>query len=126
MTYADLVLSKIRENHTAVYLVNTGWQGDGKRFPLAVTREIVRWILNDTTPLNNYDVLPVFELRVPQSIPGVESSFLDPRSNFAHVEEWEERAHKLADDFITNFEKYDDLDNYRWIKKGGPLSTIVS
>lgn len=126
MTYANLVLSKIRENHTSVYLVNTGWQGNGQRFPLAVTREIVRWILNDDTPLNGYDVLPVFELRVPQSIPGVDASFLDPRNRFKHTEEWEERAHKLADDFICNFERYDDLDSYRWIKKGGPLSTIVS
>ncbi|STW47185.1 phosphoenolpyruvate carboxykinase [Klebsiella pneumoniae] len=90
------------------YLVNTGWNGTGKRISIKDTRAIIDAILNGSLDNAETFTLPMFNLQIPTALPGVDTHILDPRSTYGSPEQWQEKADQLAKLFIENFEKYTD------------------
>ena len=107
-TYANVLKDRMETAGARAYLVNTGWNGNGERISLANTRAIIDAILNgelDNTPTQK---LPIFNLDMPTNIGGIDADILDPRSSYADLSKWEEKARDLAGLFIDNFEKFTD------------------
>jgi phosphoenolpyruvate carboxykinase (ATP) len=102
------------------YLVNTGWNGSGKRISLKDTRAIINAILSDEIAGAETITLPIFNLTVPLALPGVDSAILDPRNTYADAARWEEKARDLAQLFITNFDKYTDTAAGAALVSAGP------
>jgi len=102
------------------YLVNTGWNGTGKRISLKNTRAIIDAILNGTIDDAETFTLPLFNLAVPVELPGVDTHILDPRNTYASREQWQEKAEHLAQLFIDNFDKYTDTPAGAALVSAGP------
>lgn len=94
--YASVLAAKMAESGAEAWLVNTGWNGEGKRLSLRDTRSIISAILNGTTGPLREETIPVFGLAIPQSIPGVDSAVLDPRNGWSSADKWQEKAESLA------------------------------
>ena len=88
------------------YLVNTGWNGTGKRISIKDTRGIIDAILDGAILEAPTKKIPVFDFEVPTALPGVDPAILDPRDTYADAAEWEKKAEDLAGRFIKNFGKY--------------------
>ncbi|MBK5074310.1 phosphoenolpyruvate carboxykinase (ATP) [Budviciaceae bacterium CWB-B4] len=106
--YAEVLVKRMKASGAQAYLVNTGWNGTGKRISIKDTRAIIDSILNGEIENAETIQLPIFDLAVPTSLPGVNPAILDPRDTYASEAEWKEKAEKLADLFVTNFDKYTD------------------
>jgi phosphoenolpyruvate carboxykinase (ATP) len=122
--YAELLMKHIDQFGSKVYLVNTGWtggsgasDGSGSRFPIPVTRSIVAAIQNGDLESVETIKLPVLNLNIPTSIPGVNTSFLNPRDTWDDKEAYDIQTKKLAKLFIDNIQKYNVS---RKIIKAGP------
>ena len=102
------------------YLVNTGWNGTGKRITIKDTRGIIDAILNGDILNAETKKIPMFDLEVPTALPGVDSGILDPRDTYADVTEWETKAKDLAGRFIKNFAKYTGNDAGKALVEAGP------
>ena len=89
------------------YLVNTGWNGTGKRISIKDTRGIIDAILNGDIQKAPTKKIPYFNFEVPTELPGVDPAILDTRDTYANEAEWEEKAKDLASRFIKNFAKYE-------------------
>ena len=102
------------------YLVNTGWNGTGKRISIKDTRGIIDAILNGD--INNAPTkkIPYFNFEVPTSLPGVNPAILDPRDTYADASEWDKKAQDLAGRFVKNFVKYTTNDAGKALVKAGP------
>ncbi len=95
------------EAHGAkAYLVNTGWNGTGKRISIKDTRGIIDAILDGSIDKAETKEIPYFGFRVPLALPGVDPAILDPRDTYANPAEWDEKAQDLSKRFIKNFEKF--------------------
>ena len=88
------------------YLVNTGWNGTGKRISIKDTRAIIDAILDGSIDKAPTKMIPFFDFKVPTALPGVNPAILDPRDTYAKGEEWEVKAKDLSDRFIKNFVKF--------------------
>ena len=88
------------------YLVNTGWNGTGKRISIKDTRGIIDAILDGSILKAETKTIPYFNLEVPTELPGVDTNILDPRNTYADASEWETKAQDLANRFVKNFVKY--------------------
>lgn len=106
--YAEVLVKRMQAAGAQAYLVNTGWNGTGKRISIQNTRAIIDAILNGKIDEAETFTLPVFNLAVPTELPGVDTRILDPRNTYANREQWEEKAHDLAQRFVDNFDKYTD------------------
>ena len=106
------------------YLVNTGWNGSGKRISIKDTRGIINAILSGAIEQVDTKTIPVFNLEVPTSLPGVQTEILDPRDTYENVEEWNKKATKLANLFIDNFEKYTDNEEGKKLVAAGPSVNV--
>ncbi|AWH88577.1 phosphoenolpyruvate carboxykinase (ATP) [Limnobaculum parvum] len=106
--YAEVLVKRMKASGAQAYLVNTGWNGTGKRISIKDTRAIIDSILNGEIENAKTIQLPIFDLAIPTSLPGVNPAILDPRDTYASEAEWKEKAEKLADLFVTNFDKYTD------------------
>jgi len=118
--YADELVKKMNQSGAKAYLVNTGWNGTGKRISIRDTRGIIDAILNhsiDSAPTKN---IPYFNFEVPTQLEGVDTKILDPRDTYANAEEWEVKAKDLAARFIKNFHKYESNDGGKSLVKAGP------
>lgn len=118
--YADELVKKMNQSGAKAYLVNTGWNGTGKRISIRDTRGIIDAILNhsiDSAPTKN---IPYFNFEVPTQLEGVDTKILDPRDTYANAEEWEVKAKDLAARFIKNFHKYESNDAGKALVKAGP------
>ncbi len=118
--YADELVKKMNQSGAKAYLVNTGWNGTGKRISIRDTRGIIDAILNhsiDSAPTKN---IPYFNFEVPTKLEGVDTKILDPRDTYANAEEWEVKAKDLAARFIKNFHKYESNDAGKALVKAGP------
>ena len=118
--YAEELVKKMEKSGAKAYLVNTGWNGTGKRISIKDTRGIIDAILNGD--INNAPTkkIPVFNFEVPTELPGVDTNILDPRDTYADAKEWEVKADDLADRFIKNFAKYESNEAGKALKVAGP------
>ena len=103
------------------YLVNTGWNGTGKRISIHDTRGIIDAILDGSIEQTETKTIPLFNLQVPTSLPNVDSAILDPRDTYSNTKEWNEKAEKLAHLFIENFARYTDKEEGKVLVSAGPV-----
>ena len=118
--YAKNLVRKMKEHGAKAYLVNTGWNGTGKRISLKETRAIIDAILDGSIDKAPTKHIPIMNLNIPVELPNVSSDILDPRSTYANPKEWEEKAVSLAGKYIKNFEKYCDNDDACALVPSGP------
>ena len=104
--YAEELVKKMEKVGATAYLVNTGWNGTGKRISIKDTRAIIDAILDGSIEKAETKNIPYFDFKVPTALPGVNPDILDPRDTYATAEEWNVKAEDLAGRFIKNFEKF--------------------
>jgi len=102
------------------YLVNTGWNGTGKRISIKATRAIIDSILDGSIDKAETTIIPMFNLEVPNTVDGVEGDILDPRNTYEDASEWHTKAVDLANRFVNNFDKFTDTDNGKALVVAGP------
>ncbi len=105
--YGEELVKKMKASGAKAYLVNTGWNGTGKRISIPDTRGIIDAILNGSIKNAPTKKIPYFDFEVPTELPGVSTEILDPRDTYADPSQWEEKAKDLAGRFIKNFKKYE-------------------
>ncbi len=118
--YAEELVKKMKESGATAYLVNTGWNGTGKRISIKDTRGIIDAILDDSISNAPTKEIPMFNLSVPTELPGVDTGILDPRDTYADAGEWETKAKDLAGRFVKNFAKYADNAHGESLISAGP------
>ena len=118
--YSDVLVKRMEAAGAQAYLVNTGWNGSGKRISLKDTRAIINAILAGELDEVETETLPVFNLQMPKVLPQVDSAILDPRRSWPTEAAWQQAAQDLAQRFITNFEKYTDNDAGKALVQAGP------
>ena len=118
--YAEELVKKMEKNGAKAFLVNTGWNGTGKRITIKDTRGIIDAILNGDILKAPTKKIPMFNFEVPTELPGVDSGILDPRDTYADASVWEEKAKDLAGRFIKNFAKYEGNDAGKALVEAGP------
>ncbi|NLB93171.1 MAG: phosphoenolpyruvate carboxykinase (ATP) [Bacteroidales bacterium] len=118
--YGEELVKKMDEHGAVAYLVNTGWNGTGKRISIKDTRAIIDAVLDGSIEKAETKMIPIFNLEVPTALPNVDSGILDPRDTYANSQEWEEKARDLGSRFIKNFEKYTDNDEGKALVAAGP------
>ncbi len=117
--YSKTLVSKMQEHNAKAYLVNTGWNGTGKRISLKDTRAIIDAILDGSIDKSETVQIPFLNLKAPKKLPKV-SNILDPRTTYSNVKDWEEKAIKLAGLYVKNFEKYTDTEAGKALVIAGP------
>ncbi|MAU06214.1 MAG: phosphoenolpyruvate carboxykinase (ATP) [Gammaproteobacteria bacterium] len=122
--YAQVLAKRMEAAGSVAYLVNTGWNGTGKRISIEATRAIIRSILNGSIDEAKTITLPYFNLKVPVSVEGADDSILDPRNTYTDPAEWNTKASELAGLFITNFEKFTDNEEGLALVAAGPSIEI--
>ena len=105
--YAEELVKRMDKSGAKAYLVNTGWNGSGKRISIKDTRGIIDAILNGDIKNAPTKKIPYFNFEVPTELKGVATEILDPRDTYANPSEWDEKAKDLAGRFIKNFAKYE-------------------
>ena len=118
--YADELVKKMKKSGAKAYLVNTGWNGTGKRISIKDTRGIIDAVLNGSIDKAPTKHIPYFDFEVPTELPGVDTGILDPRDTYADKAEWENKAKDLAERFIKNFTKYESIEGGKEIEAAGP------
>ena len=119
--YAEELVKKMEKSGAKAYLVNTGWNGTGKRISIRDTRGIIDAILNGSIETAPTKVIPHFNFEVPTELPGVDSHILDPRDTYADASIWEEKAKDLEGRFIKNFKKYETNEAGKALVAAGPV-----
>ena len=104
--YAEELVKRMEKSGAKAYLVNTGWNGTGKRISIKDTRGIIDAILDGSILKAETKKIPYFDFEVPTSLPGVDPKILDPRDTYADAKVWDEKARDLADRFVKNFVKF--------------------
>ena len=118
--YAIELVKKMKKSGAKAYLVNTGWNGSGKRISIKDTRGIIDAILSGAILSAPTKKIPLFGLEVPIALPGVDPKILDPRDTYADASAWEEKAKDLAGRFIKNFKKYETNEDGKKLVDAGP------
>ncbi|QDP00015.1 phosphoenolpyruvate carboxykinase (ATP) [Thalassotalea sp. PS06] len=118
--YAAVLRKRMQASGAEAYLVNTGWNGTGKRISIKDTRAIIDAILDGSIESAPNKTLPVFNLNVPTSLPGVNDGILDPRDTYEDSQSWNEKAENLAELFVQNFEKFTDTIHGENLVVAGP------
>ncbi|MCR5097984.1 MAG: phosphoenolpyruvate carboxykinase (ATP) [Lachnospiraceae bacterium] len=118
--YGEELVKRMQQSGAKAYLVNTGWNGTGKRISIKDTRGIIDAILNGNVLKAPTKQIPIFDFEVPTELPGVDPAILDPRDTYANASEWEEKAKDLANRFVKNFEKYTGNDAGKALVAAGP------
>ncbi|MBR2637788.1 MAG: phosphoenolpyruvate carboxykinase (ATP) [Bacteroidaceae bacterium] len=118
--YGEELVKKMEANGAKAYLVNTGWNGTGKRISIKDTRGIIDAILDGSIDNAPTKTIPYFDFVVPTALPGVDPAILDPRDTYADASEWEKKAQDLAGRFIKNFAKYTGNEAGKALVAAGP------
>ena len=118
--YAEELVKKMEKAGAKAYLVNTGWNGTGKRISIKDTRGIIDAILDGSINKADTKTIPYFNLAVPTELPGVDTGILDPRDTYADVAVWDAKAKDLASRFEKNFKKYTGNDAGKALVAAGP------
>ena len=118
--YGEELVKRMEKSGAKAYLVNTGWNGTGKRISIKDTRGIIDAILNGDVLKAPTKNIPYFNFEVPTELPGVDPAILDPRDTYAEAAQWEEKAKDLAGRFIKNFKKYETNEAGKALVAAGP------
>ena len=118
--YAAELVKRMKASGAKAYLVNTGWNGTGKRISIKDTRGIIDAILDGSINKSETKTIPYFNFEVPTSLPGVDPKILDPRDTYADASEWETKAKDLASRFQKNFVKYTTNEAGKALEPFGP------
>ena len=118
--YGEELVKKMEAHNATAYMVNTGWNGTGKRISIKDTRAIIDRILDGSIEKAATKVIPVFNFEVPTALDEVNSAILDPRDTYSDAAIWTAKATGLAEKFITNFEQYTDNKEGKELVKAGP------
>lgn len=118
--YGEELVKKMKANNAKAYLVNTGWNGTGKRISIKDTRGIIDAILSGAVNEAPTKKIPMFDFEVPTELPGVDPKILDPRDTYADPAEWDAKAKDLAARFIKNFGKYTGNEAGKALVAAGP------
>ena len=118
--YAEELVKKMQKSGAKAYLVNTGWNGTGKRISIPDTRGIIDAILDGSILKAETKKIPMFDFEVPTALPNVNPAILDPRDTYADPAQWEEKAKDLAARFIKNFDKYTTNEAGKALVAAGP------
>ena len=118
--YAEELVKKMKKSGAKAYLVNTGWNGTGKRISIPDTRGIIDAILDGSILKAETKKIPMFDFEVPTSLPNVNPAILDPRDTYADPAQWEEKAKDLASRFQKNFAKYTSNEAGKALVEAGP------
>ena len=120
--YAEELVKKMELSGAKAYLVNTGWNGTGKRISIKDTRGIIDAILSGAIKTAPTKMIPHFNFEVPTALPGVDPAILDPRDTYADASQWETKAQDLASRFVKNFAKYETNEAGKALVKAGPTA----
>jgi phosphoenolpyruvate carboxykinase (ATP) len=118
--YAEELVKKMEISGAKAYLVNTGWNGTGKRISIKDTRGIIDAILDGSILAAPKKTIPLFNFEVPTALPGVDPAILDPRDTYTDAEAWNVKAKDLAERFIKNFNKYTTNEAGKALVVAGP------
>ena len=118
--YGEELVKKMQKSGAKAYLVNTGWNGTGKRISIKDTRGIIDAILDGSILKAETKTIPYFNLEVPTALPGVDPTILDPRDTYGDPSEWDTKAKDLAGRFVKNFVKYTGNDAGKALVEAGP------
>ena len=118
--YGEELVKKMEQHNATAYMVNTGWNGTGKRISIKDTRAIIDSILDGSIEKAETKIVPTFNFAVPTVLPNVETNILDPRNTYADAAEWQTKAEDLASRFIKNFVQYTDNEEGKSLVAAGP------
>ena len=118
--YAEELVKRMQANGTKAYLVNTGWNGSGKRISIKDTRGIIDAIHSGAIKKTKTKKIPYFGFEVPTELEGVATNILDPKDTYKDPAEWDKKARDLAARFIKNFEKYTSTATGKSLVAAGP------
>ena len=118
--YGEELVKRMQAAGANAYLVNTGWNGSGKRISIQDTRGIIDAILDGSIDKAETKTMPYFNFKVPTALPGVHTEILDPRDTYATAEEWNTKAEDLANRFINNFSKFTGNSTGKALVAAGP------
>ncbi|WP_396154813.1 phosphoenolpyruvate carboxykinase (ATP) [Flavobacterium macrobrachii] len=118
--YGEELVKKMEQHNATAYMVNTGWNGTGKRISIKDTRAIIDAILDGSIEKAETKVIPIFNFEVPLALHDVNATILDPRNTYADASEWTTKAQDLAGRFIKNFVQYTDNSEGQNLVKAGP------
>ena len=118
--YGEELVKRMNQSGAKAYLVNTGWNGTGKRISIKDTRGIIDALLNGDVLKAPTKKIPYFNFEVPTELPGVDPAILDPRDTYADAAQWEEKAKDLAGRFVKNFKKYETNEAGKALVAAGP------
>jgi phosphoenolpyruvate carboxykinase (ATP) len=118
--YASTLSKKMKEHGAKAYLVNTGWNGTGKRISIKDTRAIIDAIIDGSIDKAETVHIPILNLTAPKKLNNVSDGILDPRETYKDVKEWEEKAKRLGAKYVKNFEQYTDTEAGKALISAGP------
>ncbi|MDY5931438.1 MAG: phosphoenolpyruvate carboxykinase (ATP), partial [Candidatus Ornithospirochaeta sp.] len=118
--YAEELVKKMERSGAKAYLVNTGWNGSGKRISIRDTRGIIDAILNGSILSSPTKKIPYFNFEIPTVLAGVDTAILDPRDTYSDPLIWDGKAKDLASRFIRNFAKYEGNEKGKALVAAGP------
>ena len=118
--YGEELVKRMQQSGATAYLVNTGWNGTGKRISIKDTRGIIDAILDGSIDKAPTKMLPIFDFKIPTELPGVDPKILDPRDTYANAADWDAKAQDLAGRFIKNFTKFTGNEEGKSLVAAGP------
>ncbi len=118
--YGEELVKKMEEHNATAYMVNTGWNGTGKRISIKDTRAIIDRILDGSLENADTKIIPIFNLEVPTALAEVNTEILDPRNTYTDATEWTTKATDLAQRFVKNFAQYTDNEEGKNLVNAGP------
>jgi phosphoenolpyruvate carboxykinase (ATP) len=124
--YSKTLIGKMKEHGAKAYLVNTGWNGTGKRISLKNTRAIIDAIMSGEIEEKQTKLIPYLNLLIPTELTNVSTAILDPRDTYKDKEEWVRKAKDLVSRYIKNFEQYTNTDEGKRLVKAGPSLQLES
>ena len=118
--YGEELVKKMKKAGAKAYLVNTGWNGTGKRISIKDTRGIIDAILDGSIDKAPTKTLPIFDFTIPTELPGVDTKILDPRDTYKTAKDWDVKAEDLANRFVKNFVKFTGNEEGKKLVAAGP------
>jgi phosphoenolpyruvate carboxykinase (ATP) len=123
--YSKTLIEKMKKHGAKAYLVNTGWNGTGKRISLKNTRAIIDAIISGEIDTVETKIIPFLNVTIPTILPNINDKILDPRDTYKDTVEWEIKAKKLSQRYIENFKQYTNTEEGKRLVSAGPSIEMV-